>query len=117
MEKADNELSLQAFGALVTVITRSSPAAIIFWFYVVFSFISLWTGLAAIWMTSSLILGAILLLLLIFKPDRLWSERHIQEMRKMDLKHLGDKKNPQIDSRDYSELYRPVEVIEGQKKK
>lgn len=117
MEKSENELSLQAFGALVTVITRSSPAAIIFWFYVVFSFISLWAGLTVVWMASSLVLGAVLIFLLIFKPDRLWSERHIQEMRKMDLTLLGDKKNPQIDSQEYTALYQPVEATKAQKKK
>ncbi len=114
MEKADNELSLQAFGALVQVVTRSSPAYIVIWFYVIFSTASVWMGFGMIWMYSSLVLGTVLVLLWVFKPDRLWSERQTLEMRKLDIKLLGDKQNPQVASQEYVELYQPLEV---QKKK
>lgn len=114
MEKADNQLSLQAFGALAQVVTRSSPAYVVIWFYVIFSFFSAWMEFGVLWMYSSLVLGAVLLLLWVFKPDRLWSEKQTLEMKKLDMKLLGDKQNPQVTSREYIELYQPVGV---QKKK
>lgn len=118
MEKADNKLSLQAFGTLVQVITRSSPAYVVIWFYVIFTATSVWTGYGMIWwMCSSLVLGVVLVLLLVFKPDRLWSEKQTLEMKKLDMKLLGDKQNPQVSSQEYIELYQPVEVTKAQKKK
>lgn len=114
MEKADNKLSLQAFGTLVQVITRSSPAYVVIWFYVIFTVTSVWSGFGMIWMYASLVLGAVLVLLLVFKPDRLWSEKQTLEMKKLDMKLLGDKQNPQVTSQEYIELYQPVGV---QKKK
>jgi len=108
--KNDNELSLKAAGALVHIITRSSPASIIFWFYAIFSLFCFAFWLPAFWSILTIVVFGLALVLWVLKPERLWTEKHSLEMKKLDLTYLGDKKNPQVVAKEYLELFRPVGI-------
>jgi hypothetical protein len=114
MAKRETELLVKTAGAFVHVITRSSPAAMVLFFYSVFSLFCLWLGNSTYWMVSSAVVVAVLILLWLFKPERLWTEKHSIEMKKLDLKHLGDKKNPQVKKGEYNQLYQP-QMITGKR--
>ena len=74
-----------------------------------FSLFCLWLGNTIIWISFSTVLGLVFTALLIHKPERLWTEKHSLNMKKLSLDLLGDKNNPNVESHDYDRLYQPVE--------
>ncbi len=101
-------IKVEGAGTSFQVITRSSPAIVIILFYIAFSFFSLWIGDIVLWMIISGVIITIFLVLLILKPERLWTESHSLDMKKLDLSYLGDKKNPQVKSEDYAQFFQPI---------
>lgn len=108
MENSENKFSVQVAGTMFQLVNRSSPANLVLLFYLVFSIFCYLFKSNTLWINSSILFSICFLLLLLFKPDRLWSESHTLEMKRLDTNLLGDKNNPQVSLNDYNQLYRPL---------
>ena len=108
MSEPKNQFSLEGIGTAIRVSTRSSPAHVMLWLYLIISFFSLLMREVVIWEIITVLFVFVFILLLLFKPDRLWSESHSFDMKMLDLKLLGDKKNPQVSQADYQQLFQPI---------
>lgn len=98
---------IKGLGWAVGITTRSSASAPLITLLVIISFFCLlFKAITFFYIIASLI-AVSLLIAFFFLPQRLQSEKHIFDMKKLSL--LGDKDN-ELNTEDAGEIYQPIPI-------